>query len=110
MSVWLCQIAKNLWYDQCRKNKKFVDEKEVLRMVGLKEEMLDRYPSELSGGQQQRIGIARAFMTDPKIILMDEPFSALDPISRASLQEELLKIQSKLHKTIVFVTHDMDEA
>lgn len=84
--------------------------KEVLKMVGLKEEMLDRYPSELSGGQQQRIGIARAFMTDPKIILMDEPFSALDPISRTSLQEELLKIQNRLHKTIVFVTHDMDEA
>ena len=84
--------------------------KEVLKMVGLKEEMLDRYPSELSGGQQQRIGIARAFMTNPKIILMDEPFSALDPISRTSLQEELLKIQNHLHKTIVFVTHDMDEA
>ena len=100
-------IAKTEKYS---KEKIYKRIKEVLRMVGLKEEMLDRYPSELSGGQQQRIGIARAFMTDPKIILMDEPFSALDPISRASLQEELLKIQSKLHKTIVFVTHDMDEA
>ena len=100
-------IAKTEKYSKEKIDKRI---KEVLRMVGLKEEMLDRYPSELSGGQQQRIGIARAFMTDPKIILMDEPFSALDPISRASLQEELLKIQSKLHKTIVFVTHDMDEA
>ena len=84
--------------------------KEVMEMVDLDEELLDRYPNELSGGQQQRVGIARAFMTDPKIILMDEPFSALDPMSRGALQEELLKIQDKFHKTIVFVTHDMDEA
>lgn len=84
--------------------------KEVLKMVDLDEDLLDRYPNELSGGQQQRVGIARAFMNDPKIILMDEPFSALDPMSRSALQEELLKIQDKFHKTIVFVTHDMDEA
>ena len=84
---------------------------ELMNMIGLDaKEYLNRYPSELSGGQQQRIGIARAFATDPDIILMDEPFSALDPITRVSLQDELLNIQSKHKKTIVFVTHDMDEA
>lgn len=84
---------------------------EMMEMIGLKaKDYLDRYPSELSGGQQQRIGIARAFATDPKIILMDEPFSALDPMTRINLQDELIRLQEKLHKTIVFVTHDMDEA
>lgn len=84
---------------------------EMMEMIGLKaEDYLDRYPSELSGGQQQRIGIARAFATDPKIILMDEPFSALDPMTRINLQDELIRLQEKLHKTIIFVTHDMDEA
>ena len=83
----------------------------LMRMVGLDaERFLDRYPSELSGGQQQRVGVARAFATDPKIVLMDEPFSALDPITREGLQDELLSLQAKLKKTIVFVTHDMDEA
>lgn len=84
---------------------------ELMEMVGLdSEEYLDRYPTELSGGQQQRVGVARAFATDPEIILMDEPFSALDPITRLQLQDELIDLQSKLKKTIVFVTHDMDEA
>lgn len=84
---------------------------ELLTMVGLSpEEYMDRYPVELSGGQQQRIGVARAFAADAKIILMDEPFSALDPITRAELQEELFNIQREYKKTIVFVTHDMDEA
>ncbi|SHI47081.1 osmoprotectant transport system ATP-binding protein [Clostridium cavendishii DSM 21758] len=84
---------------------------ELLKMVGLNpEEYMDRYPSELSGGQQQRVGVARAFATDPEIILMDEPFSALDPITRNGLQEELFNLQNELKKTIVFVTHDMDEA
>lgn len=84
---------------------------ELLDMVDLKhEEYLNRYPSELSGGQQQRIGVARALANDPDIILMDEPFSALDPITRDQLQNELLKLQEELHKTIVFVTHDIDEA
>lgn len=80
-------------------------------MVGLDcDEFLDRYPTELSGGQQQRVGVARAFATNPDIILMDEPFSALDPITRTDLQDELVQLQSKLKKTIVFVTHDMNEA
>ena len=84
---------------------------ELMEMVGLNPlEYLDRYPTELSGGQQQRVGVARAFATDPEIILMDEPFSALDPITRSGLQDELINLQSQLKKTIVFVTHDMDEA
>ncbi len=84
---------------------------ELLKLINLDpEEFLYRYPPQLSGGQLQRIGVARAFATDPEIILMDEPFSALDPITRDQLQIELIHLQSKLHKTIVFVTHDMDEA
>ena len=84
---------------------------ELMEMIGLpSDEFLDRYPTQLSGGQQQRVGVARAFATDPDIILMDEPFSALDPITRASLQDELVDLQSRFKKTIVFVTHDMDEA
>jgi osmoprotectant transport system ATP-binding protein len=96
-----------------RKDPKKIAERtlELMKMVGLDPELyLDRYPTELSGGQQQRVGVARAFATDPKIVLMDEPFSALDPITREGLQDELLNLQSKLNKTIVFVTHDMDEA
>lgn len=84
---------------------------ELMKMVGLNpNEFLDKYPSELSGGQQQRIGLVRAIATDAKIILMDEPFSALDPITRNQLQEWLYSLQEELKKTIVFVTHDMDEA
>ncbi|WP_333648832.1 ABC transporter ATP-binding protein [Lacrimispora sp.] len=85
--------------------------RKLMQMVGLDcDEFLHRYPTELSGGQQQRVGVARAFATDPDIILMDEPFSALDPITRSDLQDELVQLQAKLKKTIVFVTHDMDEA
>ncbi|THF73709.1 betaine/proline/choline family ABC transporter ATP-binding protein [Cohnella fermenti] len=84
---------------------------ELLEMVGLEPRMFaGRYPSELSGGQQQRVGVIRALAADPSVILMDEPFSALDPISREQLQDELLRLQRELKKTIVFVTHDMDEA
>lgn len=82
----------------------------LMETVGLPEEFLDRYPNHLSGGQQQRVGVARAFAMNPDIILMDEPFSALDPLTRSQLQDELVSLQSKLHKTIIFVTHDMDEA
>lgn len=88
--------------------KKTID---LLEMVGLNpKEYIHRYPKELSGGQQQRVGVARAFSTDSDIILMDEPFSALDPVTRTSLQDELYQMQKELNKTIVFVTHDMDEA
>jgi osmoprotectant transport system ATP-binding protein len=84
---------------------------ELLELVGLNpKEFMHRFPKELSGGQQQRIGVARAFSTDSDIILMDEPFSALDPVTRSSLQEELFQMQKELNKTIIFVTHDMDEA
>lgn len=84
---------------------------ELLDLIGLDPALYrSRYPKELSGGQQQRIGVARALAADPSIILMDEPFSALDPISREQLQDELVKLQAAVHKTIVFVTHDMDEA
>lgn len=85
--------------------------KELMEMVGLDyEKFADRYPAQLSGGQQQRVGIARALITNPDIILMDEPFSALDPITRSQLQDELINIQTQFKKTIIFVTHDMDEA
>ncbi|MBP3040231.1 betaine/proline/choline family ABC transporter ATP-binding protein [Bacillaceae bacterium Marseille-Q3522] len=84
--------------------------KELLTLVNMGPEYLHRYPHELSGGQQQRIGVLRALAADPPLILMDEPFGALDPITRDSLQEEFIKLQKTLHKTIVFVTHDMDEA
>jgi osmoprotectant transport system ATP-binding protein len=84
---------------------------ELLALVGLNPDTYrHRYPSALSGGQQQRIGVIRALAADPAIILMDEPFSALDPISREQLQDEVLRLQQTLHKTIVFVTHDIDEA
>lgn len=84
---------------------------ELLNLVGLEPDTYrERYPSELSGGQQQRIGVIRALAAEPSIILMDEPFSALDPISREQLQDELVRLQKNIQKTIVFVTHDMDEA
>lgn len=83
---------------------------ELLERVGLDLKMADRYPFQLSGGQQQRVGVARALAADPPVLLMDEPFSAVDPIVRTSLQEELLRLQAELNKTIVFVTHDIDEA
>jgi osmoprotectant transport system ATP-binding protein len=83
---------------------------ELLELVGLPVELTKRYPAQLSGGQQQRVGVARALAADPPILLMDEPFSAVDPIVREGLQEELLRLQADLAKTIVFVTHDIDEA
>ncbi|WP_342527875.1 ABC transporter ATP-binding protein [Chryseomicrobium sp. FSL W7-1435] len=85
--------------------------RELMSLVGLEPDTyLERYPLELSGGQQQRIGFVRALAADPSILLMDEPFSALDPISREQLQDELISLHKKIQKTIVFVTHDMDEA
>lgn len=84
--------------------------KELIELVGLSSEYLKKYPRELSGGQNQRVGVARALASNPDIILMDEPFGAVDDITRRVLQEEILKLQDRLKKTIVFVTHDIDEA
>jgi osmoprotectant transport system ATP-binding protein len=83
---------------------------ELLDTVGLDRSLADRYPSQLSGGQQQRVGVARGLAADPNILLMDEPFGAVDPIVRAELQRELIRLQRELDKTVVFVTHDIDEA
>jgi osmoprotectant transport system ATP-binding protein len=83
---------------------------ELVDLVGLAPELLDRYPDELSGGQQQRVGVARALAADPPILLMDEPFGAVDPVVRARLQAELVMLQARLQRTIVLVTHDLDEA
>ncbi len=83
---------------------------QLIEQVGLERQYADRYPAQLSGGQQQRVGVARALAADPPIMLMDEPFSAVDPVVRAQLQDEFLRLQAELAKTIVFVTHDIDEA
>jgi osmoprotectant transport system ATP-binding protein len=83
---------------------------ELLQLVGLEPQLASRYPRELSGGQRQRVGVARALAADPKFLLMDEPFGALDPITRAELQREFLALQQRLGKTVVFVTHDLREA
>ena len=84
--------------------------RELLQLVGLDESMASRYPHQLSGGQRQRVGVARALAADPGILLMDEPFGALDPLTRCELQHEFLALQQRLHKTVVFVTHDLREA
>ncbi len=83
---------------------------ELLQLVGLESQLASRYPRELSGGQRQRVGVARALAADPSFLLMDEPFGALDPITRAELQREFLALQQRLGKTVVFVTHDLREA
>ncbi|WP_166626963.1 betaine/proline/choline family ABC transporter ATP-binding protein [Jeotgalicoccus sp. S0W5] len=94
------------WSDEDKDKKA----RELIKLVDLPEEYLDRYPSELSGGQQQRIGVVRALAAEQNIILMDEPFGALDPITRDTLQDLVKELQKKLGKTFIFVTHDMDEA
>jgi osmoprotectant transport system ATP-binding protein len=83
---------------------------ELLELVGLDPRIANRYPHQLSGGQRQRVGVARALAADPPILLMDEPFGALDPLTRSELQKEFLALQTRLKKTIVFVTHDLHEA
>jgi len=83
---------------------------ELMQLIGLDPEMASRYPAQLSGGQRQRVGVARALAADPPLMLMDEPFGAIDPINRTRLQDEFLALQAKVRKTIVFVTHDIDEA
>ncbi len=104
----IATVPKMLKWDKDRITRR-VDE--LLDMVGLEPSLYrDRYPKELSGGQAQRVGVARALGADPEIMLMDEPFGAIDPITRESLQNEFLRLQSELRKTIVFVTHDIDEA
>ncbi|WP_432477549.1 betaine/proline/choline family ABC transporter ATP-binding protein [Nocardioides sp. GXQ0305] len=104
----IATVPKMLGWD---KDKARARSEELLGMVGLDpEQYRDRYPKELSGGQAQRVGVARALGADPDIMLMDEPFGAIDPITRDRLQNEFLRLQGELHKTIVFVTHDIDEA
>ena len=107
-------IAQNISYvlniKKVAKNIQIERGRELIKLVGLDESYLNYYPAELSGGQKQRVGVARALAADPEIILMDEPFGAVDEITRNSLQDELFKISSALHKTIIFVTHDIEEA
>lgn len=100
-------VPKLLGWDKRKTRETAMD---LLERVGLDPKLAERYPAQLSGGQQQRVGVARALAADPKIMLMDEPFSAVDPIVRHQLQEELLRLQRDIGKTIVFVTHDIDEA
>lgn len=108
-------VEKNISYVPVisgRKNKEENRRKAIglLKLVGLDESMADRYPSELSGGQQQRVGIARALAAEAKLLLMDEPFGALDEITKRTMQDEMLALQEKLHMTVVFITHDIREA
>jgi len=103
----IATVPRSVGWDKAR-----IDERvaELAEVVGIDDSMLSRYPDELSGGQQQRVGVARALAADPPVLLMDEPFGAVDPIVRSRLQDELLELQERLHKTIVLVTHDLDEA
>ena len=103
----IATVPKLLGWDKARIAAR-VDE--LVELVGLDVSLLKRYPAALSGGQQQRVGVARALAADPPVLLMDEPYSAVDPIVRLRLQDELMALQRRLHKTIVFVTHDIDEA
>ena len=103
----IATVPELLGWDKARTDAR-VDE--LMSLVGLDADLASRYPSELSGGQQQRVGVARALAADPPVLLMDEPFGAVDPIVRMRLQEELVALQRRVHKTIVFVTHDLDEA
>lgn len=103
----IATVPRLLGWDADRMRKR-VDE--LIDLVDLERGMLDRYPTELSGGQRQRVGVARALAADPPVLLMDEPFGAVDPIVRARLQDELIDLQQRVRKTIVLVTHDIDEA
>jgi osmoprotectant transport system ATP-binding protein len=100
-------VPRLLGWDHARARKRA---DELLDLVGLGSGVRDRYPSQLSGGQQQRIGVARALAADPPVMLMDEPFGAIDPINRERLQNEFLRLQTEIRKTVMFVTHDIDEA
>ena len=103
----IATVPNLLDWDEARVRARVDD---LIDMVGLDPNMLDRYPSALSGGQQQRVGVARALAADPPVLLMDEPFGAVDPIVRANLQEEFLDLHRRLGKTVVFVTHDIGQA
>jgi osmoprotectant transport system ATP-binding protein len=103
----IATVPRLLGWDRTRIDRRV---HELVELVELLPEMLNRYPGELSGGQRQRVGVARALAADPPVLLMDEPFGAVDPIVRANLQDELLELQGRVHKTIVLVTHDIDEA
>ncbi|MGI8632156.1 MAG: ABC transporter ATP-binding protein [Solirubrobacterales bacterium] len=100
-------VPKLLGWDSGRTEER---SRELIEVMGLDPEMADRYPGQLSGGQRQRVGVARALATDPPVMLMDEPFGAIDPVTRERLQNEFLRLQADLGKTILFVTHDIDEA
>ena len=110
LTVWQ-NIATVPMLKKWPKTKQRERAEELLELVGMAPDtFIDRYPSELSGGQQQRVGVARCLGADPPLLLMDEPFGAIDPITRSKLQDEFLKIQAKIKKTIAFVTHDINEA
>jgi osmoprotectant transport system ATP-binding protein len=100
-------VPRLLGWDRGRARKRA---DELLDLIGLDQGLRDRFPSQLSGGQQQRVGVARALAADPPVMLMDEPFGAIDPINRERLQNEFLRLQSEIQKTVLFVTHDIDEA
>jgi osmoprotectant transport system ATP-binding protein len=103
-------VATVLFLNKVPKTRTYERARELLDTVGLDQSLANRYPGELSGGQQQRVGVARGLAADPNILLMDEPFGAVDPIVRTDLQAETIRLQRELDKTIVFVTHDIDEA
>jgi osmoprotectant transport system ATP-binding protein len=103
-------VATVLFLNKVPKQQAYERARELLDIVGLDQTLANRYPGELSGGQQQRVGVARGLAANPNILLMDEPFGAVDPIVRADLQRETMRLQKELDKTVVFVTHDIDEA
>jgi osmoprotectant transport system ATP-binding protein len=103
----IATVPRLLGWDRARVRARVT---ELLELIGLDPALRDRYPAQLSGGQRQRVGVARALAVDPTVMLMDEPFGAIDPINRERLQNEFLRLQAELRKTIVFVTHDIDEA
>jgi osmoprotectant transport system ATP-binding protein len=103
----IATVPRLLGWDRERRRKRVA---ELLELVDLPRDYADRFPAQLSGGQRQRVGVARALAADPPLMLMDEPFGAIDPINRARLQDEFLSLQQQLRKTVVFVTHDIDEA
>jgi osmoprotectant transport system ATP-binding protein len=103
----IATVPKLVGWDRERTRKRVG---ELLELIGLDQSEADRFPSQLSGGQQQRVGVARALAADPPVMLMDEPFGAIDPINRERLQNEFLRLQAEIRKTVLFVTHDIDEA